>query len=176
MFFRVWEKWYVQSEATEVCEFRAEIPAFHCSLWHRFAHIQREKFYSKSFCCAFCRSYLAFHLSWSLYWPAILLKFTHFRLCIENKQLRLLRVLGLPHILTVIYVFINVFTKKLIQYMWSLVRASPRCTWSATFPKMIKYFVEKKNTLNNERYRDLLISILSYDEVSAFLLWVKTRN
>ena len=82
--------------------------------------------------------------------PAILLKFTHFRLCIENKQLRLLMVLGLPHILTVIYVFINVFTKKLIQYMWSLVRASPRCTWSATFPKMIKYFVEKKNTLNNK--------------------------
>ena len=35
---------------------------------------------------------------------------------------------------------------------------------------------EKKNTLNNERYRDLLISILSYDEVSAFLLWVKARN
>ena len=60
--------------------------------------------------------------------------------------------------------------------MWSLVRASPRCPWSATFPKMIKYFVEKKNTLNNERYHDLLISILSYDEVSAFLLWVKTQN
>ena len=37
--------------------------------------------------------------------PAILLKFTHFQLCIENKQLRLLIVLGLPHILTVIYVF-----------------------------------------------------------------------
>ena len=36
---------------------------------------------------------------------AILLKFTHFQLCIENKQLRLLIVLGLPHILTVIYVF-----------------------------------------------------------------------
>ena len=35
---------------------------------------------------------------------------------------------------------------------------------------------EKKNTLNNERYGDLLISILSYDKVSAFLLWVKTRN
>ena len=35
---------------------------------------------------------------------AILLKFTHFQLCIENKQLRLLIVLGLPHILTVIYV------------------------------------------------------------------------
>ena len=45
--------------------------------------------------------------------------------------------------------------------------------WSATFPKMIKYLVEKKNTLNNERYRDLLISILSHDKVSAFLLWVK---
>ena len=37
--------------------------------------------------------------------PPILLKFTHFQLCIENKHLRLLRVLGLPHILTVIYVF-----------------------------------------------------------------------
>ena len=37
--------------------------------------------------------------------PAILLKFTHFQLCIENKQLRLFIVLGLPHILTVIYVF-----------------------------------------------------------------------
>ena len=39
--------------------------------------------------------------------PAILPKFTHFQLCIENKQLRLLIVLGLPHILTVIYVFNN---------------------------------------------------------------------
>ena len=48
--------------------------------------------------------------------------------------------------------------------------------WSAPFPKMIKYFVEKKNTLNNERYRDLLISILSCDEVSAFLLRMKARN
>ena len=37
--------------------------------------------------------------------PAILLKFTQFQLCIENKQLRLLIVLGFPHILTVIYVF-----------------------------------------------------------------------
>ena len=35
---------------------------------------------------------------------------------------------------------------------------------------------EKKNTLNNERYRVLLISILSYDDVSAFLLCVKGRN
>ena len=37
--------------------------------------------------------------------PAILLKFTHFQLYIQNKQLRLLVVLGLPHILTAIYVF-----------------------------------------------------------------------
>ena len=28
-FFHVWEKWYVQSEATGVCEFRAKIPAFY---------------------------------------------------------------------------------------------------------------------------------------------------
>ena len=37
--------------------------------------------------------------------PAISLKFTHFQLRIENKQLRFLLVLGFPHILTVIYVF-----------------------------------------------------------------------
>ena len=49
MFFYVWEKWHVQSEATEEGEFRAKIPAFYCSLQRRFAHIQREKFYSKSF-------------------------------------------------------------------------------------------------------------------------------
>ena len=28
MFFYVWEKWYVQSEDTEVCEFHAKIPAY----------------------------------------------------------------------------------------------------------------------------------------------------
>ena len=49
MFFHVWEKWYVQAEATEVCEFRAKILAFYCSLQRRFAHIQRKKFYSMSF-------------------------------------------------------------------------------------------------------------------------------
>ena len=49
MFFHVLEKWYVQSEATEVCEFRTKIPTFYCSFQRRFAHIQREKFYSKSF-------------------------------------------------------------------------------------------------------------------------------
>ena len=37
--------------------------------------------------------------------PAILPKFTHSQLYIQNKQLRLLLVLALPHILTVIYVF-----------------------------------------------------------------------
>ena len=46
--------------------------------------------------------------------PAILLNFTHFQLYIENKQLRLLIVLGLPHILTVSFVLTNVFTKMLI--------------------------------------------------------------
>ena len=68
------------------------------------------------------------------------------------------------------------FSHFQLYSMWSLVRTSPRCPWSASFPKMIKYFVKDKSTLNNERYRDLLISILSYDEVSAFLLRVKTRN
>ena len=29
IFFHLWEKWYVQSKATEECEFRAEIPAFY---------------------------------------------------------------------------------------------------------------------------------------------------
>ena len=38
-----------QSEATEVCEFRVKIPAFYRSLQLRFAHIQRQNFYSKSF-------------------------------------------------------------------------------------------------------------------------------
>ena len=49
MFFHVWEKWYVQSEATEVREFRAKIPAFYCSLQRRFVHIQREKFIQRVF-------------------------------------------------------------------------------------------------------------------------------
>ena len=44
--FHVWEKGYVQSEATEVCEFHAKIPAFYCSLQRCFVHIQR---YEKSF-------------------------------------------------------------------------------------------------------------------------------
>ena len=48
---------------------------------------------------------LSFRLKLMILKPAIFLKFTHFQLCIENKQLRLLIVLGLPHILTVLYVF-----------------------------------------------------------------------
>ena len=28
-FFHLWEKWYVQSKATAVCEFRSKIPAFY---------------------------------------------------------------------------------------------------------------------------------------------------
>ena len=55
--------------------------------------------------------YLSFKLSLILK-PAVLLKFTHFQLCIENKQLRLLIVLGLPHILTVIYVVKQTFLLK----------------------------------------------------------------
>ena len=51
-----------------------------------------------------------------------------------------------------------------------------RGPWSATFSNMIKYFGKKQNMENNERYRDLLISILSYDEVLAFLLWVKAQS
>ena len=133
-----------------MCEFRAKIPAFYCSLRRRFAHIQREKFYSKSFspeksknisemernsfvcftvdkengrepakqqrkgknrtrrklllCFLSELLCLSFKLKLILK-PAILLKFTHFQLCIEKKQLTLLIVLRLPHILTVIYVF-----------------------------------------------------------------------
>ena len=41
MFFHGWEKWYVQSEATEVCEPHAKIPTFYFSLQHRFA--ERDK-------------------------------------------------------------------------------------------------------------------------------------
>ena len=37
------------------------------------------------------------------------------------------------------------------------------------FSQNDKIFRQEKNTLNNERDRDLLISILSYDEVSALL-------
>ena len=65
---------------------------------------------------------------------------------------------------------------KIAQWKPKILNTTVCGPWSAPFPKMIKYFVEKKNTLNSERYRDLLISILSYDEVSAFLLWEKARN
>ena len=44
------------------------------------------------------------------------------------------------------------------------------------FSENDKIYRQEKNTLNNERYRDLLIRILSYDEVSAFLLRAKTQN
>ena len=49
VFSRVRKMIRPESEAREVCEFRAKIPAFYCSLQRRFAHMQREKFYSKSF-------------------------------------------------------------------------------------------------------------------------------
>ena len=43
------EKNDTSNQKPEVWKFRAKIPAFYCSLQGRFAHIQREKFYSKSF-------------------------------------------------------------------------------------------------------------------------------
>ena len=47
--------------------------------------------------------------------PAILLKlkFINFQLCIQNKQLRLLVVLGLPQTITLITFLINHFTNRL---------------------------------------------------------------
>ena len=133
-----------------MCEFRANIPDFYCSLQRRFAHVQRERFTQRvflakkvrnisemewnSFVCftvdkgngrepakqqwkgknrTRCKLLLCFLsellcLSFKLMLilkPAILLKFTHFQLSVENKQLILLIVLRLPHILTVIYAF-----------------------------------------------------------------------
>ena len=51
MFFHVGEKWYIQSEATEVCEFCTKIPAFyrHLQLAEHFADIWQEKVFSKCF-------------------------------------------------------------------------------------------------------------------------------
>ena len=63
----------------------------------------------------------------------------------------------------------------LVQYVVLGPRKSPM-PLVRVFSENDKIFRQEKNTLNNERYRDLLISILSYDEVSAFLLRVKTRN
>ena len=45
------EKNDTSNQKPQRCGFRAKIPAFYCSLQRRFAHIQREKFYSKSFPC-----------------------------------------------------------------------------------------------------------------------------
>ena len=133
MFFHVWEKWYVQSEATEVREFRAKIPAF-IAACSAASHTFNEKSFTQriflaekvknisemewnSFVCFTVdkengrepakqqrkgknrtrRKLLLFFLSELLCLsfklklivkPAILLKFTHFQLWIENKQLR----------------------------------------------------------------------------------------
>ena len=66
-------------------------------------------------------------------------------------------------------------SKLVIQYVVLGPRKSPM-PLVRVFSENDKIFRQEKNTLNNERYRDLLIRILSYDEVSAFLLRVKTRN
>ena len=132
MFFHMWEKWYVQSEATEVCEFRAKTPAFSCSLLSAASHTFEEKsFFSKSFfslkkvknmsemewnsfvcftvdkencgepakqqrkgknrtrrklMLRFLSELLCLKLKLILK-PAILLKFTHFQLYIQNSHL-----------------------------------------------------------------------------------------
>ena len=51
--------------------------------------------------------------------------------------------------------------------MWPLVR---------DFSENDKIFRGEKTYGEKKRSRDLLISTISYDEVSAFLLWVKARN
>ena len=60
MFLHVWEKWYNQSQVTEVCDIRTKIQAFYigaCSLQcsrfavEIFADIQQEKNFSKSISC-----------------------------------------------------------------------------------------------------------------------------
>ena len=60
-----------------------------------------------------------------------------------------------------------------VQYVVLGPRKSP-IPLVRVFSENDKIFCQEKNMLNNERYRDLLISILSYDEVSAFSLRVKT--
>ena len=57
---------------------------------------------------------------------------------------------------------------------WSVKVRNVLSLW--LFRKWQNISSRNKNTLNNERYRDLLISILSYDKVLAFLLLVKARN
>ena len=47
--FHTWKKWYVQSEATKVCEFRAKINAFSCSLISTPSHTFEEKSFSQRF-------------------------------------------------------------------------------------------------------------------------------
>ena len=81
--------------------------------------------------------------------PAILLKFTYFQLCIENKQLRLLMVLGLPHILTVIHVFITVFTKSWYSIYVVLGPRKSAMPLGRDFSENDKIFRREKNTLNN---------------------------
>ena len=152
MFFHVWEKWYVQSEAKpqRCVSFAPKFPPFiaACSVashtvngksftqivflakklknisemeWNSFVCFtvdkengreqakQQRKGKNRTRCkllLCFLSELLCLSFKLKLILkPAILLKFTHFQLCIENKQLRFLIVLVLPHILTVSYVF-----------------------------------------------------------------------
>ena len=62
-----------------------------------------------------------------------------------------------------------------IQYVVPVPRKSAM-PLAGDFSENGKIFSREKNMLTNERYRDLTISILSFDEVSAVLLRVKARN
>ena len=71
-----------------------------------------------------------------------------------------------------------------LRYFWSIIEKYLYSRWPLVHEVLGCDFSEnddnislrEKNTENNERYRDLLISILPYDNVLASLLWVKARN
>ena len=69
--------------------------------------------------------------------------------------------------------FINVLSICLVPLAGISTVCGP---WSAEVPDALGPRLFRKWENISSRYRDLLISILSYDEVSAFLLRVKTRN
>ena len=51
-----------------------------------------------------------------------------------------------------------------------------RCPWSATFPNMTNICSLNRMRQKTNMSDDLLISLLPYDKVCAFLLLVKARN
>ena len=82
MFSQVGEKCYVQSEATEVCEFRTKNSAFSCRLQRRFPQVQGEKFFSNSFFLSKSEK------NWKLAWNSFVC-FTVVKVkCRESAKLR----------------------------------------------------------------------------------------